>query len=147
LYFQRAELGTTPPPAGLDWAGAAGAARGGLRGDSSAPWSNPDGFALGHDPQPRNTVRRMGRWLTHAALRGAPRPRIETGTAGTGDPSGLGRFTSPYDPARDLRTWGVSTPTVRRILRPYGSTEFHSADEAPQSVWDAQPPIGGDFAL
>lgn len=134
--------GHSPQPA----RGMGPAAHGGLRGDADQPWSNPDGFSLGHDYESPTTERRMGRFIGHGALRPVQEPFVETGEAPS-PTTGLGRFTSIFDPSRDGRTNGVAVPTVRRTMRPYGDATAVQADEEPQTALDLSPGIGGGWVL
>jgi hypothetical protein len=152
--------GTVPAPPWLAWQGdetpgrhppavpygAGGAAHGGLRADNSTPWANPEGFNPGHDYNLPNTVRYMGPHRTRGTLRPAPEPYIETGQASS-PAAGLGRGTSPFDPAAAVTRFGVAVPTLRRVLRPYGDGDYVDADESPQTSLDAPESIGSGWVL
>lgn len=123
--------------------GIQGAAHDGMRGDNSSAWANPEGYNLGSEYVDRNSQRRMGSHRTRGALRPILDPLVMTGDIPS-PAAPMGRFTSPYDPATNVRTWGPQMPTVRRVLRPNGDTE--STDGGPG--YDAVTyGIGGGFSL
>lgn len=144
LAWAGTETGPRHPPAPARGMGPA--AHGGLRGDSDQPWANPDGFGLGHDHDMNDTERYMGKHLTNGAIRPVQEPYIETGQAES-PPTGLGRFTSIFDPSRDGKPQGTARPTLRRVLRPYGSGDYVTADEQPQTSSDLAPGIGQGWVL
>lgn len=123
--------------------GAGGAAHGGLRRDNGTQWANPGGFNLGHEHTLVNEDRHVGRHLTHGALRPTPEAQLQTGQSSSpGAPRG--RFTSPYNPIDDVRTFGVQVPTLRRVLRPNGDREFVPTDETPNGRGDLDVSVIGD---
>lgn len=126
--------------------GARAAAHGGLRADNDEPWANPEGYDLGHDYDHPVTVRYMGPHRTRGTLRPVPEPYVETGQ--TSSPArGLGRGTSPFDPAASVRTFGPMLPTLRRVLRPYGDGDYVADDEAPQTALAVPDAIGSGWVL
>lgn len=123
--------------------GSRGATHAGLRSDNSSDWANPGGFDLGHDYTNRQSNRRMGSYRMRGAYRPIQDPYVESGE-NPSPPTGLGRFTSMFDPTAAVRTWGVSMPTTRRVMRPNGDDV--STDSGPN--FDAVTyGIGGGFAL
>jgi hypothetical protein len=116
LAFLHANVGGHHP---AQIKGAGGAAHGGQRGDSAAPWANPEGFPLGTDYDPVNMLRPM----PHGRMRGALRAIAQAWhpeTGNTPSPPPPGRYTSPFDPTAQRRGFGPEQTTARHVLRPAG---------------------------
>lgn len=146
--------------AGLDTAGAAGAAHGGLVATGvSAPWANapvfrrradgaqvrnPGGLRLGSTYTPVGDRHRQGLHFNRPFLRFV---RINTPVVERSSPNPGSTRTAMYDPLARERTAGPVEPRLRRIQRPYGQTDYVDVDQNPAATgrYDAGP-IGGDWA-
>lgn len=127
--------GVQHPPATLDHAGAAGAAFGGLvKTGSMDARANPGGVDLGHTYNHPQDGRRVGTGLHFN------RPGLRVIRA-------PGRTSAEY--VSVTQGGGPSTPVLRRIIRPYGQTDFVPVDQAPaRNVGESQDgAIGGGWAL
>jgi hypothetical protein len=140
--------------------GASGAANGGLVATGvSAPWanapvfrrradggqvSNPGGLDLGQRHIHTVERHRQGLHFNHPFLRFI-RTRVPGREMSSPYPGGR---TSPYNPIDRVRTAGPVAPRLRRILRPYGQTDYVAQDQYPADTpkYDSGS-IGGDWAL
>lgn len=145
-------------PETLDLAGASGAANGGISPTGvSAPWANgpvsrrradgtmisrAGGLALGTDYVRVAETHHQGLHMNRPTIRGVRQtsPVVERSS-----PSPGGR-TSPYDPMAPGRTKGPIAPRLRRIVRPYGQTDYVSYDQDPGAAVDSGT-VGGEWVL
>jgi len=139
---------TAVPVGGMAWdgpvTGAGGAAHGGLRGDQSSAWANPDGFDPGHGYTPRQSNRRMGSfgWF-RGTLRPVAEPGPQPGTVSS-PPQTRGPHTSPFDPVAIVSRFGPQRPTQRRNQLPAGDGVTDADQPGATGI---QLGIGGGFAL
>lgn len=120
--------------------GSVGAANGGLRGDNSNPWSNPDGFALGKEYTPVQPLRPVWSGRMRAMLRPYTEQTMTDGTQAQPAPDpktqGLPIRTSWFDlTQRVTQGHGTSKPTQRHIPRPNeGDVNDNQAFPMPQTA-------------
>lgn len=137
--------------AGLDFAGAGGAAHGGLAATGvSEPWANapvsrrradgklvanPGGLRLGSTYTPVGDRHRQGLHMNRPFLRFV---RLYVPTVERSSPYPGGR-TSPYDPIARANRQGPIEPRLRRLQRPYGQADYADVDQAPagRPMYDA----------
>jgi hypothetical protein len=143
-------------PADLSEAGASGAANGGISPTGvSAPWANgpvarrradgtmisrAGGLDLGTDYTRVAETHHQGLHMNTPRIRGV---RQTVPVTERSSPSPGGR-TSPFNPIARAVTMGPNNPRMRRIVRPFGQTDYVADDQAPSTALDGGT-VGGEW--